>query len=179
MSVHLAFAERDLRALDRLAGEALLCPLFEDDRPPRGVAGLLDFRMGARLSRLCMSGFLTGRAGELVLMPGRPKIPFDKIVIAGLGPAEAFDEPSFERSLAAALRTLAGLQVRRAAIELPGRQSGAIDAQRALTALTSLLGARGEQPATLDAEALTVIDEPATQRVFGEVVRAFRARARR
>lgn len=179
MSVDLGWAERDLRALDRLSGEVLLCSLFEDDRPPRGVAGLLDFRLGARLSRMCVDGFLTGRAGELLLVPGRPKLPFDKIVVAGLGPADAFDDAAFERSVDHALRALARLQVRRATLEIPGRQRGAIDPTRAMTVLTSLLGPRGDEPAVLDAEAVTVVDDAAAHRAFADVSRAFRVRMRR
>lgn len=179
MSVDLGWAERDLRALDRLSGEVLLCSLFEEERPPRGVAGLLDFRLGARLSRMCVDGFLTGRAGERVLVPGRPKVSFDKIVILGLGPIETFDDAAFEHSVDVALRALAELQVRRATLEIPGRHSGLVDPARAMTALTARLGPRGDEPAVLDAEAVTVVDDPAAHRPFAEVVRAFRVRMRR
>jgi hypothetical protein len=179
VSVDLTWAERDLRAIDRLSGEVLLCSLFEDERPPRGVAGLLDFRMNARLSRLCVHGFLTGRAGETLLVPGRPKVPFDKIVVVGLGPEAGFDDAAFERSLSAALRTLADLQVRRATLELPGRQASAVDATRAMTVLTSLLSPRSDELPAFDAEAITVVDEAAAHRSFAEVVRAWRVRMRR
>jgi hypothetical protein len=179
VSVDLSWAERDLRALDRLSGEVLLCSLFEGERPPRGVAGLLDFRLGARLSRLCIDGFLTGREGELLLVPGRPKLPFDKIVVAGLGPEESFDDAAFERSLEHALRALAGLQVRRATLEIPGRQLPTVDPARAMTVLTELLAPRGDEPAVLDAEAITIVDDAVAHRAFADVVRAFRVRMRR
>jgi hypothetical protein len=179
VSVDLTWAERDLRALDRLSGEVLLCSLFEGERPPRGVAGLIDFRFGARFSRLCLTGFLTGRADELLLVPGRPKLPFDKIVVAGLGPEESFDDAAFEHCMARVLRALSDLQVRRATLELPGRQCNAVDPTRAMTVLTSLLSPRGDQQPAFDAEALTVVDDPAAHRAFGEVLRAWRVRMRR
>ena len=48
----LRFVSRDLRRLDLAATEVLLAPLAEDDRPPHGVAGLVDWRLAGRVSQL-------------------------------------------------------------------------------------------------------------------------------
>lgn len=170
MSVELAWAERDLRSLDRLAGELVVCSAFDDDKPPSGVAGLVDWRLGGRLSRLMLEGFVDTTEGALLLLPGRPRVPFDKIVVAGLGARASFDEARFVRVLDLLLRALGDLQVRRLTIDLPGRHRGAIDAARAV----QLLGARAADSSAHDLEAITIVDDADTQRALLETARARR-----
>ena len=52
-----------LRALDGASTELLACGMWEDERPMRGLLGLVDWRMAGRLSSLAKSGFLTGALG--------------------------------------------------------------------------------------------------------------------
>jgi hypothetical protein len=109
----------------------IACTAWRDERPLRGVAGLLDWRLAGRLSALAKSGFLLGEIGEVLLVPGRPKLPFEKIVMLGLGVRAAFDDGVVVRTLACLSSTLEGLKVKRALVELPGRSSGAIAAGHA------------------------------------------------
>ncbi|MBI2389403.1 MAG: leucyl aminopeptidase [Deltaproteobacteria bacterium] len=170
IGLELGWIERDLRALDRAGADVLVGACFDDDSPPRGAAGLVDWRLGARLSRLCLGGFLTGAIGERLLLPARPRLPFDKVLLVGLGPRATFDEQRYLAALSDVLDALDGLRVRRAAIELPGRHAAAIGAQRALELL---LIALGQRPAQL--EALSVVDDREAQR-FVEAIRARPAR---
>lgn len=170
VGLELGWIERDLRALDRASADVLVSGCFEDDPPPRGAAGLVDWRLGARLSRLCLSGFLTGAIGERLLLPARPRLPFDKVLLVGLGPRATFDEQRHVAALSDVLEALDGLRVRRAAIDLPGRHAGVVGAQRALELL---LMALAERPTQL--EALAVVDDRDAQR-FVEAIRARPAR---
>ena len=179
MPVELAWAERDLRSLDRLAGEVVVCSAFDDDRPPRGVAGLVDWRLGGRLSRLMIESFLETSEGKMLLVPGRPRVPFEKIVIVGLGAREGFDEARYERALDVVLRALADLQVRRLTIDLPGRHRGAIDAARAVQILGARVGLSAPampnaKSPTPDLEAITIVDDADAQRALLETARARR-----
>ncbi len=162
IDVDLDWAERDLRALDKLTGEVAVGSLFEDERPPRGLAGLADWRSYGRLSSECLGGFLSGRAGETFLTPGRPRLAFDKVVIMGLGPRAAFDDAAFVAAVERVLATLAGLRVRRAVIDLPGRHANAVTAERALEVLDRVL--RTGKPGALDA--VTLLDDRDTQRLI-------------
>lgn len=170
MGVELAWAERDLRSLDRLAGEIVVCSAFDDDKPPTGVAGLVDWRLGGRLSRLMLDGFVDTNEGALLLVPGRPRVPFDKIVLVGLGARDTFDEARYQRVLDQILRVLGDLQVRRLTIDLPGRHRGAIDAARAV----QVLGARAAGSSMHDLEAITIVDDADGQRALLETARARR-----
>jgi hypothetical protein len=64
---------------------------FADERPLRGLAALVDWRTAGALSAMLRRGFATGRAHELVLLPGRHDLPSERIVLLGLGPRGDLD----------------------------------------------------------------------------------------
>lgn len=136
----IGYVAPDLRALDGAPADAIACGVHDDVRPMRGVAGLLDWRLGGRLSALCESRFLTGRAGEVVLVPGTARLPYRAVLLFGLGSRAAFDEHAFRAVLSRYFDRFAGLALETAVLELPGRADDAIDAVRAAELLVELGG---------------------------------------
>jgi hypothetical protein len=134
----LRFVAPDLRRLDEAEAEVVACGVFRDVRPLSGLAGLVDWRLAGKLSRLAKKGFLQGDVGELVVLPARPRLPFEKLLVFGLGPRAGFGDGTFRAVLERALDALAGLQVKSAILELPGRGAGAVDAERATETLFDL-----------------------------------------
>ena len=65
-------------------------PFFADERPLRGAAGLCDWRLCGKLSQVLQRGRVTGALGEVTLVPGRPRLPFDKLLLVGCGPGGDF-----------------------------------------------------------------------------------------
>lgn len=153
MIEQLHFVEADLRAIDGASGELIACAVFADERPLRGLAGLLDWRLAGKLSALARSGFLTGAHDEVVLVPGRPRLPFEKILVLGLGARTAFDDDVIRQALARLASALEGLRVKRALVELPGRASGCATPERAAELLLEC--AEG----ALEDEMWTLVDE--------------------
>ncbi len=131
----LRFVAPDLRRLDETASEVVVCGVWKDERPLSGLAGLLDWRLCGRLSRLAQKGFLVGDVGEVLVVPARPRLPFDKLLVTGLGPRATFDEAAFRAVLERMLDALAGLEVKKAVVELPGRGDRGIEAERAAAIL--------------------------------------------
>ena len=142
--MELRFTTPELRKLDLLGTEVLVSTLASDERPPHGVTGLLDFRLAGRISRLIMSGFATGRVGEVLLVPGKPKLPFDKLLLFGIGKRAEFNDPVYRAVLDQMLRTLEGLRARSAVVELPGRHFDAISPERAADILLESAGGQKE-----------------------------------
>ncbi len=140
----LRFTTPELRKLDLLGTEIIVSTLASDERPPHGVTGLLDFRLAGRISRLIENGFATGRVGEVVLVPGKPKLPFDKLLLFGIGKQTEFNDPVFRAVLDKILRTLEGLRARTAVVELPGRHFDAISPERAADILLESAGGQKE-----------------------------------
>lgn len=145
--MELRFLPPDLRRLDDASVELCACTIWSDERPMRGFAGLLDWRLGGSLSALLKSGFMRGDFGEALLVPGKPHLPFEKVLVVGLGPRSAFGDGTFQQSVARIARALEGMRVRRAVIELPGRASGAIEPEHAITLALDCLGASAEHDA--------------------------------
>ncbi len=142
--MELRFVARELRKLDEVASEVLACGVFADERPHHGAAGLVDWRLAGTVSRLVEQGFLTGKRGEVVMLPLRPKLPFDKALLFGLGARADFDDAAFREVTAHLLRAIEGLCARTAVVELPGRHRSAIAAERATDILLELAGGRPE-----------------------------------
>ncbi len=143
--MELRFVAPQLRHIDTVGSEVLACCLFEDERPMLGVAGLVDWRMAARLSRRALAGDLVGSRGEVTLIPGKPKIPYEKLLLFGLGPKQGFDEEAFLEVIHRMLDTLSGLKVRMAVVERPGRHLDSIDALRAVDLIFEACEDYGDQ----------------------------------
>lgn len=138
--MELRFVQPHLSKLDEIDSEILVASVFSDVRPARGIAGLCDFRLGGRLSRLMKDGFITGAAGEVVLVPGKPALTFDKLIVFGAGPRAEFDEGAFVSLVGKIILALEGLAARTAVVELPGRQADAIGAAEAVDLLLTEIG---------------------------------------
>jgi hypothetical protein len=156
--VDIRFFSPHLRDLDEASVEVAVGSFWQDERPMRGFAGLLDWRLCGRLSALLATGFVRGEAGEVLLEPGKPHVPFEKLLLVGLGPRASFDEDVFRRGVQRMASALEGLRVRRAVVELPGRGIGAIDAERAITLALECLGPKPEH------DAWWLVEEPEAQK---------------
>src|SRR5262249_17344054 len=77
----LRFVPPELARLDEIDCEVLACTVWSDVRPSHGLAGLCDWRLGGRLSDLERRGLVTGALGEVVLVPGKPRLTFDKLLV--------------------------------------------------------------------------------------------------
>jgi len=168
----LRFSTPELRKLDLLGTEVIVSTIAVDERPPQGVTGLLDFRLAGRISRLIQAGFATGKVGEVLLVPGKPKLPFDKILLFGIGKCSEFNDPVYRAVLNKILRTLEGLRARTAVVELPGRHFDAISPERAADILLESTGGQKEH------DVWTLIEPAEAQRAITQHMIQERRRVR-
>lgn len=106
----LQFCDVNLRALDECQADVLALTLFSDQRPLRGLAGLVDWRMCGALSRWARSGFVTGTWGERVLVPSQGRLTFPRLLVLGLGKRERYREDRAQAAAMAAIEVTRGLQ---------------------------------------------------------------------
>lgn len=172
--MELHFLPPELRRLDETPTEVILCGFFSDERPARGVAGLVNWRLAGRIDRLIESGFLTGTLGEVTLVPGRPRLRADKVLLFGLGPRAAFDEQVFDQVARKQLKTLVDLCTRAAIIELPGRHDEALAPE---TAADRFLAAAAEHDGAFDT--FVIVEQPPAQRRVTQHMIEERRRVRR
>lgn len=170
--MELRFATPDTRRLDELRAEALVLPFFAEERPMRGAAGLVDYRLRGQLSRLRIRGRISGDPRERVLVPGKPLTSFDKIFLVGLGPEAAITAASAEAACRSILAMLDGCLARSVAMVLPGRSTGRLDAEAALEAL--LRASLGEH----EQDTITVLEEADVHRTLQLTLERERRKAR-
>jgi hypothetical protein len=130
--VDVRFILPAIELLDETDCEALAVPFFEDERPLRGVLGMVDWRLCGFISRMIIRGRIRGLLGEAVLVPGRPHLNVDKLFLFGLGPQESLSEGLAEEVTEQMLSTLAAAAARTSALTLPGRAADSISAARAM-----------------------------------------------
>lgn len=160
--MELRFVGPELAELDRAGAEVLVAALFRDERPPRGVAGLFDWRSAGRLSRLMQAGFATGELGEVLMTPAKPSLPFDKIIFFGAGERGAFDDLVFAALIERISSTMEGLRTRSVVAQLPGRHLDAIPPERAADLLLENTADNPEH------DVWTLVESSAAQRAIGE-----------
>ncbi len=146
------FASPELASLDELDAEVLAAGVYEDVRPVRGVAGLCDWRLGGRVSRLMSTGFVTGRFGEVVMIPGKPHLTIDKLLLIGVGPQSEMGVERLGAFLASLVDRLTKLRARAAVVELAGRPEGLIEP---LAGIAGVLAAATTSP---DVDQFTLIE---------------------
>jgi hypothetical protein len=160
MALEVQFAAPELRRLDASRADALVLTLFEDERPLRGASGLVDWRLCGRLSSLLTEGRITGTRGETTLLPPRPRLPFDRLVLYGLGRSDEFDDDVCVSALGAIFDTLTSLRSRTCLLVVPGRATGRLRAERALDLLFDAVRGRDGQ------DSVTLLEPFAAQKVM-------------
>ncbi len=120
---------------DRVRVDLGLIPVFADERPLQGLAGLIDWRRSGRLSTLLRSGFCSGARGEQVLMPGASGLPVERLVLVGLGPRGEFDDAAASQAAQRLVEVAIGLRARRVLVALPSQQIERRLAERLFAAL--------------------------------------------
>lgn len=118
----LSFVPLTLDAVDSAQAESLCLFVAADERPLRGLAGLADWRLAGRLSRLLRSGLLSGRADEAILTTPGARLAFQKLFLFGVGPLEQTEDKLLTQ-IREALRKLVDAGARDVAVELPARLS--------------------------------------------------------
>lgn len=157
----------DLIRWDETQRDALVLPVFANDRPLRGAAGLVDWRLCGRLSRLVKAERASGDAGETLLLPPGRRLRFLRVLWFGLGDAKAYTDDRFRSDVARILDVVHRAGVSEWSIQLPGRASGLIGARRAIELLL-------ENEAALGDYAITLLEDPAGQKDIAELLRGQR-----
>jgi hypothetical protein len=132
--MNVSFLANDLGKWDTLEGglETLVLTFFADERPLRGAAGLCDWRLCGRLSRLLQSSRVAGKLGEVTLYPPGRRLPFGRLMLVGLGAADRFDEKVARDAGRLIVEKMRRLGPARYALVPPGRSTGRLSARRAL-----------------------------------------------
>jgi len=156
----------DLARWDESARDCLVLPVFRDDRPLRGAAGLADWRLCGRLSKLLKNNRATAQAGETMMLPPGRRLRFKRVLWFGLGDAKGYTDDRLRKDLTWIAGVVKDAGVTDWAVQAPGRASGLIGARRAVEIIL-------EDP-TLAAQPITLLEDPAGQKDIAELLRSQR-----
>jgi len=160
------FVAPELAKWDGTWGDILVLAFFHDERPLRGAAGIADWRLCGRLTRLIKSGKMAGRKGEVMLLPpAARRLTFPRLLLFGLGPSEGYDEARYREDVRRIRTIVNKAGFTRYALQPPGRASGLVAARRALELW--LDQAKRDQ---LGAD-VTLIETPAGQKEMAEALK--------
>lgn len=170
--MEIRFVPLDLARIDGLRYEAIVLPVHDDERPLAGAAGLCDWRLCGRLSRLLQRDWVKTRAGDVTLVPVRPRLPFDKMLLFGTGDSAGFSASDVTGVTARMLDTLTHLRLRTFVMALPGRAMGRVNPT---DAIRGFMAAPGLDEAI---DEVVIVDELDATRVMAPVVEAEKRRRR-
>jgi hypothetical protein len=156
----------ELTKWEEAGGDALVLTFFRDERPLRGAAGLADWRLCGRLSRLIKLGRIRGEPGESLLMPPGRRLPFRRIVLFGLGSARPFDEGVFRGHVRRIRDVMKRAGIHEYAVQPPGRATGMVAARRALEMWIE------ESGGDSDIERVAIIDTQGAQKEMSDILHA-------
>ena len=156
----------DLARWDESARDCLVLPVFRDDRPLRGAAGLADWRLCGRLSRLLKSNRATAEAGETMMMPPGRRLRFKRVLWFGLGDARGYTDDRLRKDLTWIASVVKNAGATDWAVQAPGRASGLIGARRAVEIIL--------EDQTLAGQPITLLEDPAGQKDIAELLRSQR-----
>lgn len=98
------------QAIDQEPAELIAVSFFQDERPLRSEAGIIDSRMGGMISSHLIQGFMTGQLLETTLIPANDRVRAEKILFVGLGETTAFCYGRVRDLAAHVVKTCLGLQ---------------------------------------------------------------------
>jgi len=142
--------------IDRLAVDTVCVSLYADERPLLDAAGLVDWRLCGRLSRLILDGSLTGQFGEKLLVHPGGRLIAARLLVVGHGRKASFHFLQLDQILREAFEALVRMRVPSAAMPLPGAASG-LDALDAANHLVEALASFKREAQWLDAFSLTLV----------------------
>lgn len=162
----LRFATSDMRALDALQVDALALTFFEDERPLRGIAAAVDWRLASGLSDLLVRGQINGGRSEQTLVSTAKRFPFERTFLFGCGNTHQWMPQDADEVLARCFDALEQINARSVALGLPGRSMDCIGVEQAWTTLQASLA-----PRTGFSE-VVVLDTPSAIRFMQDAARA-------
>lgn len=115
--------------------DALIVNLFEGVKHPGGATGAVDQQIGGLISKLIANDEFTGKLNETAVIYLSDDMPYQKVVVVGLGKQEEFSAERVRQVTATAVKAAAKGKSTRIGTILHGAGIGGLDASEAAQSL--------------------------------------------
>ena len=129
-----------LPEIDRLEGDTLALDLFVEERPPRGLAGLVDWRLNGLLSDWLAGGEFDPAGETPLLFGGSTRIGVQRLCLLPLGRRSGLSAPMLPRMCDTFADVLARSGAQRIASAVPGVLASRATGEQAVEAWLAALG---------------------------------------
>lgn len=164
--------ELDVEAPERVRADVLVAPLLEQERPLRGAAGRLDWRLCGHLSEMVRREAFDGSEGEVVLVPTVARARAPRALLVGVGPRQGFGPRRLRGAVERAVLRAAAMRAGIVAVAVPSEAACGVPVERLVAA--ALVGAGEAMAARPAALRLRLVVEPEglarARRVLAELV---------
>lgn len=113
--------------VDLLECDLLVVGFFRDERPLKGSAGWVDWRLNGMLSRFLMEGRLTGDWQETTLIPSQGRVVPRMLLLVGLGAVREYSYLRLRELLPFLLDTIKKLNTSNVCLSFPFQESYHVD----------------------------------------------------
>lgn len=130
--------------LDEISSQLSLVTAFQDVRPLKGRAGLVDWRLNGRLSKFMREQKFKGEKGEALLMPSRGRIDSSELMILGLGKKSEIHDPEVPHLLTLIVEKLLHKKCHSFSLSLSDLIPGMFEWRNAVRLFVSMISGRNE-----------------------------------
>lgn len=120
---------------DRQKHKCLVLGYFSDEKPPRGVCGLMDWRLNGMISREIKQGHINGEFKEKVAIPYPESIGSDLLFLFGIGNLCDLDYDRIYTTAYEIAAAVDAMKLREFAFDLPGEGRSALTTAGSLEAM--------------------------------------------
>lgn len=119
---------------ERVAADLLVAPFFGGERPLRGPAARVDWRMCGVLSERLRGGALAEGPADATLLASHGRLRAPRVLLFGLGPRTGFDTARLRAAARGATERILGLGIGFVALALPDEALSGVSADRGAAA---------------------------------------------
>lgn len=133
------------KTIDEIPSQLALITTFEDVRPLKGSAGLVDWRLNGKLSNFFIHRKLQGSKGEALLMPARGRLDSSELLVLGMGPKTAMQDSDTPHIINNIVEKLMMKKSHSFCLSISDLVPGMFEWRNAVRLFVSMLSGRDEQ----------------------------------
>jgi len=145
--------------LDEIETHLTMVLAYEDIRPLKGQAGMVDWRLNGSLSDLILKRRFQGKRGEALLMPLQGRLPAKELIVLGLGNQQEIQDQELPRFVSMILDKLLLKKDSSFSLSLSDLAKGMFEWRNAVRLFMSMLSGRSEDYHVSLVEPLEYVDD--------------------